>query len=68
VSAWIRRQRLEHARRDLSDPFLRTVRVHRIARHWGFTHHAAFTRAFRTAYGIPPSEFRHRSLGDPHGC
>lgn len=62
VAAWIRQQRLERARRDLADPTLRTVRVHRIAEQWGFTHHAVFTRAFRTAYGIPPSEYRTRRV------
>jgi AraC-like DNA-binding protein len=60
VSAWIRQQRLERARRDLADPTLRTVRVHHIAEQWGFTHHAVFTRAFRATYGVPPSEYRMR--------
>lgn len=60
VAAWIRQQRLARACRDLADPTLRTVRVHHIAAQWGFTHHAVFTRAFRTAYGIPPSEYRDR--------
>lgn len=59
VSAWIRQQRLERACRDLADP---TLRVHRIAEQWGFTHPAVFTRAFRTAYGIPPSEYRTRRV------
>jgi AraC-like DNA-binding protein len=59
VSAWIRQQRLERACRDLADP---TVRVNRIAEQWGFTHHAVFTRAFRAAYGIAPSEYRTRRV------
>jgi AraC-like DNA-binding protein len=58
VSAWIRRQRLEYARRDLSDPAQRTLPVHRIAARWGFNDHSTFTRAFRTAYGIPPNDYR----------
>jgi AraC-like DNA-binding protein len=62
VAAWIREQRLEHARRDLADPVLRAVPVHEIAARWGFTHHTAFTRAFRTAYGVPPRDYRMRSL------
>jgi AraC-like DNA-binding protein len=62
VAAWIREQRLEHARRDLADPALRAVPVHEIAARWAFTHHAAFTRAFRTAYGVPPRDYRMRSL------
>ncbi|WP_432095873.1 helix-turn-helix domain-containing protein [Streptomyces sp. bgisy100] len=58
VAAWIRRQRLEHARRDLTDPGLRDRPVHVIAARWGFPRAADFTRAFRTAYGIPPRDYR----------
>ncbi|GAA2335163.1 helix-turn-helix domain-containing protein [Streptomyces cuspidosporus] len=63
VAAWIRRQRLERARRELADPAQRAVPVHRIAARWGFPHHAAFTRAFRATYGLPPSDYRHETLG-----
>ncbi|AUH42628.1 AraC family transcriptional regulator [Streptomyces sp. CMB-StM0423] len=62
VAGWIRRQRLEHARRDLADPVLAAVPVHRIAARWGYIHAAAFTRNFRAAYGVTPREYRH---GDP---
>ncbi|MGW4235915.1 helix-turn-helix domain-containing protein [Streptomyces sp. NPDC004749] len=62
VSAWIRHQRLERARRDLADPALRTVPVHRIAADCGFSDHATFTRAFRAAYDIPPRDFRRQVL------
>lgn len=58
VGALIRRQRLERARRDLADPAQRTVLVHELAARWGFTHHSAFTRAFRAAYGTSPSDYR----------
>lgn len=58
VTAWIRRQRLEGARRDLADPALRFLPVHQIAARWGFVHHAAFTRAFRAAYGVVPRDYR----------
>ncbi|MBO2463250.1 helix-turn-helix domain-containing protein [Actinomadura violacea] len=61
VAAWIRRQRLEGARRDLSNPALQAVPVHRIAVRWGFRDHSTFTRAFRAAYGLPPKEYRHRA-------
>ncbi|MGG2461154.1 helix-turn-helix domain-containing protein [Streptomyces sp. RGM 3693] len=36
VAAWIRRRRLEAARRDLTDPALRTTPIHTIATRWGF--------------------------------
>ncbi|MPY62157.1 AraC-like ligand-binding domain-containing protein [Streptomyces spongiae] len=58
VTAYLRRERLERTRRDLADPALRAVPVHRIAARWGFSHPAAFSRAFRTAYGYPPSHHR----------
>ncbi|MFE7275133.1 helix-turn-helix domain-containing protein [Streptomyces sp. NPDC057623] len=58
VAAWIRRQRLEHARRDLAEPTLRSTPVHAVATRWGFTHAAEFTRAFRTAYGMSPTDYR----------
>lgn len=59
VAGWIRGRRLEHARRDLADPVLAAVPVHRIAARWGYTHAAAFTRNFRAAYGVTPREYRH---------
>ncbi|AEM86165.1 helix-turn-helix domain-containing protein [Streptomyces violaceusniger] len=58
VAAWIRHQRLERARRDLADPALRTTPVYLIAARWGFPRAADFTRAFRTAYGVPPRDYR----------
>ncbi|MER6524235.1 helix-turn-helix domain-containing protein [Streptomyces sp. NPDC001508] len=58
VAAWIRRQRLERACHDLAAPALHAAPIHTIAARWGFTHAADFTRAFRTAYGIPPRDYR----------
>ncbi|MGC7103060.1 AraC family transcriptional regulator [Amycolatopsis lurida] len=58
VAAWIRRQRLERARRDLTAPALRATPIHRIATRWGFTHPATFTRAFHAAYGMSPTQHR----------
>ncbi|MYV52409.1 helix-turn-helix domain-containing protein [Streptomyces sp. SID3212] len=61
VASWIRRQRLERARHHLTDPALRTDPIHSVAARWGFTHPADFSRAFRTAYGLPPSDYRHQA-------
>lgn len=61
VSAWIRAQRLERCRRDLADPALGDTPIHVIAARWGFSHAADFSRAFRSAYGVPPRDFRHRA-------
>ncbi|MEV0402000.1 helix-turn-helix domain-containing protein [Actinoallomurus sp. NPDC050550] len=62
VSAWIRRQRLERARRDLADPALRLTPVHQIAARWGFNDHSTFTRAFRAVYDLPPRDYRFHML------
>ncbi|WP_353961875.1 helix-turn-helix domain-containing protein [Streptomyces sp. NBC_01764] len=64
VAAWIRRQRLEHTRRDLADPAQRTTPIYAIAARWGFPRAADFTRTFRTAYGIPPRDYRNQAHGD----
>jgi AraC-like DNA-binding protein len=66
VNERIRRERLEHARRELGQPALRAVPVHRKAARWGFNDHATFTRAFRAAYDIPPKDYRHHALGPQH--
>ncbi len=58
VARWIRGQRLESARRDLADPSHRALAIREIAVRWGFRHPADFTRAFRTAYGLAPREYR----------
>lgn len=65
VAGWIRRRRLERCRRDLLDPALAARPVAAIGARWGFTDPAHFTRAFRTAYGLPPGEYR--TLGNGSG-
>ncbi|MCJ0873470.1 helix-turn-helix domain-containing protein [Streptomyces sp. AP-93] len=59
VAARIRHERLERCRADLADPLMRSRSIHAIAAGWGFTRPADFTRAFRAAYGLPPSDYRH---------
>ncbi|BCK67520.1 AraC family transcriptional regulator [Streptomyces libani subsp. rufus] len=61
VAAWIRRQRLECARRELADPTSRTTPIHAIATRCGYPRASDFTRAFRTVYGTPPMEYRHQA-------
>lgn len=58
VGAFIRRQRLERARFDLADPAQGDTPVHAIAARWGFPRATDFARAFRAAYGIPPTDYR----------
>ncbi|MDT3396625.1 helix-turn-helix transcriptional regulator [Streptomyces sp. B1866] len=62
VASWTRDERLEHARRDLADPGQVSVPVHRVAARWGLVHPAAFSRAFRAAYGLTPSDYRDRTV------
>ncbi|WP_051768249.1 helix-turn-helix domain-containing protein [Sphingobium sp. DC-2] len=56
--SWIRKERLERCRRDLTDPALSDLSVTQIAFRWGFNDAAHFSRAFRSAYGESPSEAR----------
>ncbi|NEB02960.1 helix-turn-helix domain-containing protein [Streptomyces sp. SID13726] len=62
VAAWIRHLRLERARADLADPLLRHHPVHALGARWGFQHAADFSRAFRTAHGVPPGDYRRQAL------
>ena len=58
VSAWVRDRRLEACRRDLTDATQNDRTVAEIARRWGWTDAAGFSRRFRAAYGCSPSELR----------
>ena len=58
VAGWIRQRRLECCRRDLSDPALANRPVASIAARWGFASASDFSRAFRSAHGMPPAEYR----------
>lgn len=58
VTASIRRRRLERCRQDLLDPSRPDRPVNAIGARWGFPDAAAFNRAFRAAYGLPPGEYR----------
>ncbi|MFD9391655.1 AraC family transcriptional regulator [Streptomyces sp. NPDC060000] len=62
VASYIREQRLTNAHRDLADPRLRDLPIHAVGARWGFPRAAEFTRAFRTAYGHPPSALREQAL------
>ncbi|GAA2788117.1 hypothetical protein GCM10010470_23340 [Saccharopolyspora taberi] len=62
MRCWIRQRRLERCRRDLTNPHLRQRPVHAIAARWGFTDPAHFSRIFRAAYGLSPSDYRHNAF------
>ncbi|PII83333.1 hypothetical protein BMH32_12640 [Leucobacter sp. OLJS4] len=58
VSAYIRSQRLERCRRDLTNPALTDRPVSTIAARWGFIDAAHFSRVFRAHFGSTPREVR----------
>lgn len=62
VASYIREQRLANAHRELTDPSLRQLPIQAIAARWGYPRPGDFTRAFRTAHGITPSELRNQVL------
>jgi AraC-like DNA-binding protein len=58
VCRWIRTSRLERCREDLRDPALAHHTILAIATRWGLPGAQHFSRAFRSAYGCSPREFR----------
>jgi AraC-like DNA-binding protein len=58
VSRLIRERRLEQCRRDLISPGHRYLPVGAIGVHWGFLDAAHFSKVFKAAYGVSPSEYR----------
>lgn len=62
VSGWIRHRRLDATRRDLSNPSQSGQQISSIGARWGFTDATAFARAFRTRFGVTPSEYRAQNL------
>jgi AraC-like DNA-binding protein len=58
VGTWIRSRRLDHCRRDLIDPVMFDRPVGAVGARWGFVDATHFGRAFRSAYGVTPSEYR----------
>ncbi|MFE6052475.1 helix-turn-helix domain-containing protein [Kitasatospora sp. NPDC056446] len=62
VSAFIRRQRLRKAHRDLADPALHSVPIHGIGVRCGIPGASEFSRAFKAAHGLSPREHRRQTL------
>jgi len=58
IGDFIRRQRLERVLSDLGDPGQRGTSIAEIAYGWGFADWSTFSRAFKAAFGITPSEAR----------
>ncbi|MBJ7452225.1 MAG: helix-turn-helix domain-containing protein [Blastococcus sp.] len=58
LEQWMIDQRLEGARRELSDAALRDSSIAVVARRWGFTDASYFSRRFRQAFGASPRDWR----------
>ncbi|GAB2997032.1 helix-turn-helix domain-containing protein [Streptomyces pseudoechinosporeus] len=58
VRRWIQRRRLQECRRELARRGSAGLTISGVARRWGFTSAAHFSRAFRTMYGMSPAEWR----------
>ncbi|MEV0175478.1 helix-turn-helix domain-containing protein [Streptomyces sp. NPDC050803] len=61
LEKWIIRRRLEGARNDLAAPEQAHRTIEAVARSWGFTHPAHFSRRFREAFGTTPGQWRRDS-------
>ncbi|MBF9066706.1 AraC-like ligand-binding domain-containing protein [Streptacidiphilus fuscans] len=57
LGQWVRDVRLQECRRALLAAPADTLGVARIARRWGFTSGAQLSRAFRSAYGLSPTDW-----------
>ncbi|MGK5532136.1 helix-turn-helix domain-containing protein [Streptomyces sp. URMC 129] len=66
VSRWIQSRRLEACLRDLSHRRATGLTIAAVAHRWGFASAAHFSRAFRSAYGMSPSEWRDAHGPAPH--
>ncbi|WP_411374596.1 helix-turn-helix domain-containing protein [Arthrobacter sp. MPF02] len=58
VAGFIRSQRLDGVRRDLRDPLHAGKSVGAVAANWGFLDAAHFSRTFKDAFGVSPSDWR----------
>ena len=63
VGLWICGRRLDHCRRDLTDPTLAGRPVSAIGARWGFVDATHFTRSFKAAYGVTPGDYRRLCVG-----
>ncbi|CRK57840.1 Transcriptional regulator, AraC family [Alloactinosynnema sp. L-07] len=62
VSAYIRHRRLEHCGQDLADPGKHRLSIGVIGARWGLPDASYLSRAFKTEYGVSPSEYRRRGI------
>ncbi len=64
LERYIQQRRLEQCRRALEDPLQFNRMIGEIAYAWGFSDHSHFTRRFRDAFGMTPSDCRQLARPD----
>lgn len=64
LERYIQTRRLEQCRRALEDPLQSHRMIGEIAYAWGFSDHSHFTRRFRDAFGMTPSDCREHARPD----
>ena len=57
IAEWVMQRRLESARLELASVGPRGVAISTIAQRWGFADSTHFSRRFRAAFGLTPSEW-----------
>ncbi len=62
VQNYIQRRRLARIYQAITDPANDKMKIGNIAARYGFSNATNFSRAFRTAYGLSPSEARKRAM------
>jgi len=63
-TGYVRGRRLERCRADLASPACAQLSISEICFRWGFNGSAHFSRAFRSAYGQSPREYRRAAIGE----
>ncbi|WP_413812494.1 helix-turn-helix domain-containing protein [Streptomyces sp. OE57] len=58
VSQWVRQRRLDSCRHELGRTSNRPATVAAVAHRWGFSSPSHFSRTFRDAYGMSPSQWQ----------
>jgi AraC-like DNA-binding protein len=54
---WIRELRLQECRKELAAQAPGSVSLGQVARRWGFAGPSQFSKAFRTAFGLSPTDW-----------
>jgi AraC-like DNA-binding protein len=68
VCQWIREQRLRECRKELAAQPPGSVSLGQVARRWGFASPAGFGKAFRSSFGLSPTEWLDRVRAGEAPC